>query len=103
MKMNSLRSYGILCTATTDPAVSHNRSDVDLPSHHRADFARSTFDLDRWFWRAQQSMWHGHSCPSPSTLLSISILILEREAHGFHSQPSFAKAPSEAEGEAEGC
>jgi hypothetical protein len=41
-KNESSRSYGILCSATTDRAVSRTESTVDLPPHQRADFAHST-------------------------------------------------------------
>src|ERR1700722_18671773 len=50
-KINSVRSYGIPCTATTERAVSRTSSTVDLPPQHRAYFARlisiisATFNL----------------------------------------------------------
>jgi hypothetical protein len=67
--MNSDRSYGILCTATTDRAVPRTQSTLDLPTQHRAYFARPTPTL---------TAWNGHSCPSPLTRFDSVLVRVER-------------------------
>jgi hypothetical protein len=76
--MNSARSYGILCTATTDRAVPRNQSKVGLPSHDRADFARYLSPFHTILWNissiALVILSRGDQATTAATVLSNTLM-----------------------------